>query len=333
MKTLVLMNYGSHLYGTATPESDTDIKGVFLPSFRDLLLTRTPRHQSHSTGDGVNKNTKDDRDEELYSLHYFVEMACQGETVAIDMLHAPPEMLLESSPTWLALRSFRSRFYTKNLKAFVGYARRQASKYGVKGSRLASARTVEAVFAGEVAHDQAVCVAAVRDRLADMALEHVHLSDEWVEVCGKKFQWNARVSEYLPTLRRFVTTYGDRARQAELNQGIDWKAVSHAFRAAYEVRSILVCGDLTFPLVEAPYLLEVKKGLVSFADASKQLESLMDELEGLAAVSALPSKVDREWVDNWLLSTLEREYGVGPLWRDTRVTDLRLPLLVDRSRV
>lgn len=51
MKELVRMKFGSHLYGTATPESDTDIKGVFLPELRDLLLARAPRHQHTSTGD------------------------------------------------------------------------------------------------------------------------------------------------------------------------------------------------------------------------------------------------------------------------------------------
>jgi predicted nucleotidyltransferase len=31
MKTVVRMRFGSHLYGTSTPESDLDFKSVFLP--------------------------------------------------------------------------------------------------------------------------------------------------------------------------------------------------------------------------------------------------------------------------------------------------------------
>lgn len=237
------------------------------------------------------------------------------------MIHAPPHMLLSTSPTWEALRSHRSRFYSRNLKAFVGYARRQAAKYGIKGSRLASARVVLELMqkeADEVLPADGVLARRMQDiraRLEQLQLEHVHLEAEWVQVCGKKLLWSARISEYLPTIRRFVSEFGDRAQQAELNQGIDWKALSHALRAAFEVREILTRGDLVFPLHDAPYLLQVKKGLRPFADVQARLEQEMDDLEKLAATSTLSAQVDRAWWDSWLLSTLEREYGIGPLWR------------------
>lgn len=31
------MVFGAHLYGTATPESDLDYKGIFLPAKEELL--------------------------------------------------------------------------------------------------------------------------------------------------------------------------------------------------------------------------------------------------------------------------------------------------------
>lgn len=77
----------------------------------------------------------DDVDVEIYSLHYFIHLACQGETVALDMLHAPDEMIEVSSPLWEEIVKLRDRFYTKNLRAFIGYARRQAAKYGINGTR------------------------------------------------------------------------------------------------------------------------------------------------------------------------------------------------------
>ena len=58
------------------------------------------------------------------------------------MLHAPDEMIVEKSPVWDLIIQNREKFYTKNLKAFVGYARRQAAKYGIKGSRLNDAQRV-----------------------------------------------------------------------------------------------------------------------------------------------------------------------------------------------
>ncbi len=133
---------GSHLYGTATPQSDRDYKGVFLPSKEAILLGRIAKSSSTSTsGDNV-KNTADDVDTEFYSLHYFLQLACEGQTVALDMLHAPDNMIVESSDIWRQIVRQRHRFYTKNLHSFVRYARRQASRYGVKGARLNAVKAV-----------------------------------------------------------------------------------------------------------------------------------------------------------------------------------------------
>jgi predicted nucleotidyltransferase len=40
MDLVVEMRFGSHLYGTDTPDSDVDLKGVYLPEARDILLQR-----------------------------------------------------------------------------------------------------------------------------------------------------------------------------------------------------------------------------------------------------------------------------------------------------
>ncbi len=136
MQVIVKMVFGSHLYGTSTSESDMDYKGVFLPCKKDILLGRIPQSCHLSTGDDFSRNTSHDIDIEFYSLHYFIKLACQGQTVAMDMLHAPEVMILENSLIWQTIVKNRERFYSKNLKAFIRYARSQASKYGVKGSRM-----------------------------------------------------------------------------------------------------------------------------------------------------------------------------------------------------
>ena len=136
-KMIVKMIFGSHLYGTATEDSDQDFKGVFLPTREQILLGRIPKSYNETTKKGsTTKNRPDDVDTEIYSLHYFIELACQGQTVALDMLHAPDKTLLECSPVWAAITRNKEMFYTRNLKAFISYARRQSAKYGIKGSRL-----------------------------------------------------------------------------------------------------------------------------------------------------------------------------------------------------
>lgn len=316
MKTLVNMVFGSHLYGTNSESSDKDYKGVFMPTKDDLLLQRVPKSINNSTKkDNDKKNTSEDVDTEMYSLNYFIHLACEGETVALDMLHAPSKFWLESSPVWESLVQERERFYTSKLKAFVGYARRQAAKYGVKGSRLSDAKRVYEFLKGLPAH---LRVAEVWNQLP----EGEFLKKEYLNnpsyadnkfpylytVCGKGLSSQAYVHHYLPMLENFINRYGDRAKLAELNEGVDWKAVSHAFRAAYQVKHILLDGGYTYPLPETPFIKLVKSGALSFMnEVGPKLEELMEELEVLSEKSDLPKHTDRKFWDEWLLEVLSKE--------------------------
>jgi hypothetical protein len=245
----------------------------------------------------------------VYSLHYFLELAKKGETVALDMLHAPKSAWLTSTCQWEYLVNRRSMFYTKNLSSLVGYARKQAAKYGVKGSRLAEAKAVLTVLKEHGALP--LGPQKVRDILSLLPTgEHCGLQTsnevEFYEVCGKKMTLNAFALHYVPMMEHFVEEYGNRAKQAELNEGVDWKAVSHAFRAAFQVKGILLEGDFTYPLPETEFIRAVKSGSLNFKnEVGPKLDDLMDEVESLSANSTLPEAVDSDAVDKLLLHLVE----------------------------
>lgn len=118
MNVIVKMVHGSHLYGLNTASSDMDYKGVFLPSLEDIVQLN-PKHEiRESTGSNTQKNTSNDVDTDMYSLQKFLKMACDGETIALDMLHC--DNPIETSEVWEFIRENRSKFYTKNMKAFLG---------------------------------------------------------------------------------------------------------------------------------------------------------------------------------------------------------------------
>lgn len=315
MKLIVKMVFGSHLYGTATPNSDRDYKGVYLPTAREILLGRIPKSYNESTGDQHSKNTSSDVDCEIYSLHYFLQLAVQGETAALDMLHAPVSLLEQSSDIWAELVAQRHRFYTRNLRAFVGYARRQASKYGIKGSRLSDAKRVLAFFQQ---HEPGMKLLELWDSLPEG--EHIHKlpsSDprhphRLYQVCGRKLIDTARLAQHIETISKFVEAYGARAKLAEANEGIDWKAVSHAFRAGYQVYRILRDGTFSYPLPEASFLMRVKQGEIPYREVGPALDRLIEACEELAVKSDLPEKCARNWWDDWLVGTLIR--NVEGLW-------------------
>jgi len=310
-KIIVKLMFGSHLYGTADSNSDKDYKGIFMPTKEQIFLGKIPKSYNTTSKEGnTAKNTSEDVDSEFYSLHYFIELACQGQTVALDMLHAPDNMILELCPIWKELVNSREKFYTKNLSAFVGYARRQAAKYGIKGSRLNACSEVLATL---IKHEDEIQLKDIWDKLPKG--EHLHFLDELTpnslrqyQVVGKKFQETVRVGYVFNILNKFYEEYGKRAQLAAENKGIDWKAVSHALRAAYQTKQILTENTITFPLKEAPYLTEIKQGKRDYlTKVVPELESLMNEIEELSMVSMLPEKVDRNYWDRWLTNTVEEE--------------------------
>lgn len=325
---IVFMEFGSKLYGTDTPESDTDFKGIYLPTKEQIVLNRIPKAVSYKskTDKKDEKNTKTDIDCQVFSLHYFLELAKKGETAALDMLHASDEWPIYSSDIWVEIRKRRSMFYSKNLKSFVSYARKQAAKYGLKGSRIDAAESVVNFMRAEIfavnehrGQGNDVRLANVWTELPEG--EHIHKIGEpkdWVscsrgeapplrmyQVCGKKFQETAKLSYIVPILELFLESYGKRARLAQENKGVDWKAMSHAIRAATQVSSILSKRDIIFPLSNADFLRKVKLGQYDFARiVLPLLEKYMEVCEVATATSTLPEEVDQEAVDQFLIETL-----------------------------
>ena len=321
---IFLTKFGSHLYGTDTPDSDTDYKGVFVPSKECIYLGKIPKSISFNSKGGKEKgkNTSDDVDVEIYSLQYFLKMACDGETVAMDMLHVPLDntnVCMFYNRIWKQIHEERSKFYTTNLSSFVSYARKQAAKYGVKGSRLATCKMVMDFLlnmGNKIEYitnkpSEGVKLSGIWNELPQG--EHIHfLEDEGnpeiklYQVCGKKFQSTSSISHVYNILKNFYDKYGHRAKLAEQNEGIDWKAVSHALRACYQLLDIYQRGDIIYPLRQADFLREVKKGTFDYKmNIAPILDRMISDIEEIVKYIDLPSKTNIEYWNNRLINIMD----------------------------
>lgn len=305
IQVLMLCRFGSHLYGTNTPDSDTDYQGVFLPS-KDMVLSGnvpdTIKERKYSSSDNI-KNSKDDIDFELHSLKHFIEMACAGEIIAMDMLHVNKENLIVTSDLWEKIQNKRDRFYTSRLEKLVGYARKQAAKYGVKGSRLNVAKELIEMLANQP--DSSKKMSTVWDKLPITEYSfYIHDSPDGVKqysVCDKVIQESVKIGYAQGILLKYYKSYGARAELAAQNKGIDWKAISHALRGGYQVRSILRNKKLEFPLKEAEYLKKVKLGELHYKnDVEPELNGLLEALKLYSKRCSLPESVDTNYWDTFV---------------------------------
>ena len=137
----------------------------------------------------------------------------------------------------------------------------------------------------------------------------IHTPKSKSQGLGKIFQETTRINHILPILERFFNEYGKRAQQAAENKGVDWKAVSHAIRVAYQTKQLLTENTITFPLKNADFLTKVKIGHLDYTTQDVPvLESLMTEIEDLSQKSSLPKKADRKFWDRFLIEKLKGIY-------------------------
>lgn len=320
--------FGSHLYGTDTPSSDRDYKGVFIPKLDDILLGRAPRTvQLNTKSDTTKRNSSEDVDVEYYSLQKFIELCDKGETVALDMLFSTESLWMETSCVWEFIVANRSKLVSRKSKAFIGYCLTQAAKYGIKGSRVNAVRRVIGFLSDK---DPAVRLECYRDGLLALAEEHILVIEipaspktpdvtvPALEVCGRKILLRDSVKHALDILRKIDENYGERARQAATNQGIDWKALSHAVRVCGEALELLKTGHITFPIGNRDIVLSIKSGKLSYAEVSELLEKMMAEVASAEAVSTLPESIDHDFWDLFLVHAYKNQnpccfFGFGYL--------------------
>jgi RNA repair pathway DNA polymerase beta family len=302
---IVKMNFGSHVYGTSLPTSDRDSKGVHLPTAHQIILQDVKDSISIDTKkSATDKNGPDDIDHQSFSLQKFLNLAAQGQTVAMEMLFIPELNWIHSSPEWKIIIRLRSHLLTKQCKGFVGYCHKQASKYGVKGTRLRAVKMLIAILEscdGHVPIPVSIYLIKISDLMS--AFEHFSISiykdgSGEIECCGRKCPIGASVKTALGIYSKVLEQYGHRSKEAETNEGVDWKATMHAVRIAHEAIELLSTGHITFPRPERELLLKIRKGELPYQDVQDLIEQGIVDVESASRNSSLPEKIDKDLIDD-----------------------------------
>jgi hypothetical protein len=319
MKTIARIKCGSHLFGTATPSSDVDFKSIHIPSAYDIIMLNPVAKGvvTNSTKQNTTlKNSADDIDDENFSIHKFMNMLQVGDMVATELLFAPDNMFEIKTYEWDKLMEQRPRLLNRQVKGFVGYCQRQAAKYGIKGSRVAAVRAAADLLnsfvignaagfrkeskLGEIektieqfCKDHEFSQIVEIDQPSGVKLKH------W-EVCDRKMPFTITFKEAYSIMKKVFDNYGHRALQAETNEGVDWKAVSHAVRVGEQAIELLQTGIITLPRPNADYLTAIKTGQFPYKKIAEELEILLDSVEKESIISKLPDEPDYQFMNGFI---------------------------------
>lgn len=234
MIKIVEMEFGSTVYGTRLPTSDSDFKGIYLPTTKEIVLQKAGKVRSQSTKINMDsKSTARDVEWEWFSLQEYIKLLLEGQTVALTMLFMPDNHITYTQTNniaWNLIRNNKDKFLHKGVSAFAGYCRTQANKYGIKGSRVAAAREAcnqldylmnhvhtPKTRLKDIPHDIAYWVG---DCL-QIGIEHINIIEEEVrgngvpekmlEVCNRKAQFGTTIENAYNIFKRVLDEYGQRA--------------------------------------------------------------------------------------------------------------------------
>ena len=311
--------FGSHLYGTNTENSDKDYKAIFLEDIDNIILSKD-KHTFHETtkeGDSFGvRNTKDDVECEYIELRKFLKDAMAGQTYALDMLFSPIKLWENYSSFWMFIVDNKEKLLSKKLEPYIGYCRQQAGKYGLKGSRLAELLRVinhlkqfdEKTILGDCVDnfEQSEFV-SIYEMVVDKPHQEKPMKQTFLEVLGKKFSLNTMIHKVLFSLEKMNTVYGDRAKLAMENKGVDFKAVSHAFRCCYQLKELTNTGGVKFPLKQASELRDIKLGKIPYLDLGDKLYKLMEDVKKDIEESVLPEEPNEKFWEEFILKTYKKQ--------------------------
>ena len=311
---LFLTLFGSTLYGTATPgKSDLDVRGVFLPSRTSLALGKAPKSLHFSTGDGESRNSAEDLDIDLWSVqHWLLKLLPAGDTGALDVLFSPSnaDCTLYRHPVLDRVFASPLRLMdTGKGRAYAEYSLGQAKKYGIKGSRVGALKAVRNWL---MAHCPSP---SPSDRLGDILDElaaacadgrfcyPATVQDEKaLHLCGKMHMASVRTAEFVRRVESDMLKYGARAEEAERNQGLDFKALSHALRALDQMEELLQTGKIVFPLKNRDELVAVKNGASPWKEIEPRILSRLEAVDAMRENAPFAGSHDAAFAEDCVLA-------------------------------
>ena len=324
MNKIFELRFGSNLYGTNGPNSDLDIKSIYIPTAREIVLGNYKKTINTSRPKAIcERNNKDDIDLEVVSLCRYLELLTEGQTMALDMLFAAPHIMhTYINPKlwhiWQHIYVNKEKLLSKDVTAFIGYSRTQAAKYGIKGSRMeALKQTLDLLNTFHIhtrlgdyephiiklVEDNVKVVSFEKEPLIQivqlLGANKVNLVPH-LQVCNRKLPFGADIKFCKMVLQKIFDEYGSRAHKAHLDGGKDYKALSHAVRVNSEGLELLETGHITFPRPDAELLKKIKNKELPFEEIGEIIEQGLVDLVEAQKNSKLRDKPDLEWRDQFL---------------------------------
>lgn len=281
---------GSHSRGLDTPESDKDYFGVFIPPIETYLGFRNKEFFQSVDGD---------EDYVIYDIKKYIELLANSNPNVLESLWVTNFVEIDSE-SFQSIVKRRKLFATKKIyDTFTGYAINQLRRIETLSQAVLSEyedlenlMIAEGIDLQEISPKQ-----SVRDRISRDGKKLDVYIQKYVQMRKKYFNGNGRL--------------GDRRRNSIKKLGYNAKNCMVLILLLKQCIEFLNSGEL---IVDRSHdkveLLSIKNGEWALNDIKQYAEELFLKAADAHKKSSLPEEVDRNAVENLLVSVLKTRYNI-----------------------
>lgn len=341
-RTVLLVRHGSHAYGTSTPESDEDFKGIAI----------APRSFYLGFVNGFEQQELKDPDTVIYDIKKFFTLAAACNPNIIEVLHTDPEDHILVSGIGKEILEHRNKFLSKRARfTFSGYAASQLKR--IKTHRrwlldppkapptraelglpektiipqdqfLAAKAEIQKElerfnldFLEGFREDQRIAIHnAMEDILAELqittedqwlsAARKIGLSDNFIAFMQREREYEARKREW-SQYTHWREERNEKRALLEEKFGYDTKHAYHLVRLIRMCEEILTSGEVIVRRPDFKELLEIRNGAWKYEYLIEYSESKNKSFDKLCReTNAVPDQPDMEFLDNLCIGAIER---------------------------
>jgi predicted nucleotidyltransferase len=295
---------GSQLYGTTTPESDTDEVGIFIaPKEYYLGLERVDEIDCSVVSKQANgKNDKDAEDIKFYEFKNICKLMSDGNPNCIELLFTKNHLIGFRDVGLRLLDNYELFVSQKIRNRFVGYAVGQLHKAKTKPDNFKDLQ--EFAEAYEVMESK-----LRRETVSSFKfIPYVSLSRMLsyngtnVSIGGLNFNPSVKISKVYEKVKTRLEKASHR-QDMWSKYGCDVKFLMHCVRLIFEGKELLTTGKIEFPLKDRELLLNIRNGNFDLKEVHEMIEQEKNALDNMT--SDLPLTPDRKKLNKFIIETVE----------------------------
>ncbi len=297
---------GSHLYGTARPESDIDIRGVFIPTGEFYFGFMEKVEQVES------KNP----DTTFWEITKFFKLCLDNNPNILELLFIPIHSKYTEyfTPEWEEIIANRSLFLsTKARHTFSGYAVSQLHRIKQHREWLLNPpkkKPERSDFnlpeTNVITKDQINAYDELLDKgdVLEIGIQSLQVLQH------EKAYFNAM--RYYQQYQNWKSERNKDRAELEAKFGYDTKHASHLFRLLGEGKELLTTGIITFPRPDAEELMAIRKGQYTYDELMGKIDNDVDKFfDNLESQFVLPHKPNHKEADKLCQKLVKQRIGVA----------------------